>query len=138
MANFLTERIDSVAVGDWPGIQKQAAMYRRARITVERYSEAKEWTEQQRRWWKGVLLPALAEDSGESKAYWESYLKLSVMPDAFPIETSIINGREFKSLPSVNTLSCKKMNELIEGSVAECHNRGFAWVTLPDRELRKV
>ena len=56
MADFITERIEDVAVGDWPAIQKQAAMYRRARVTVERYSEAKEISERQIRWWKGVLL----------------------------------------------------------------------------------
>lgn len=138
MADFITERIDNVAVGDWPEIQKQAAMYRRARVTVGKYSEAKELSLQQIRWWKGVLLPALAEDSGDSKAFWEAKLKLAVLPDEFQPEIVNINGKTFGYLPSVSTLSCKKTNELIEGSVAQCHEWGFAWVTLPDSELRKV
>jgi len=137
MAEFITERIDNEAVGDWPGIMKQAAMYRRARITVERYSEAKEISERQIRWWKGVLLPALAEDSGDSKAYWESKLKLAVLPDDFQPEVVNFEGKELGYLPSVSSLSCKKTNELIEGSVDKCHEWSFAWVTLPDSELRK-
>jgi len=137
MADFITERIEDVAVGDWPAIQKQAAMYRRARVTVERYSEAKEISERQIRWWKGVLLPALAEDSGDSKAYWEARLKLAVMPDEFKLEISRFEGKEITHIPSVSTLSCKKTNELIEGSVAQCHEWGIVWVTLPDSALRK-
>lgn len=135
--DYITERINNEACGDWPAIQKQAAMYRRARITVERYSEAKELTEQQRKWWKGILLPALAEDSGNSKAWWESRLKLAVMPEDFKPEIVTINGDKVAYLPSVSILSCKKTNELIEGSVAKCHEWGFLWVTLPDSELRK-
>ena len=38
---------------------------------------------QQRKWFKGVLLPALAKDSGDSVEYWETTLKLAVMPDEF-------------------------------------------------------
>lgn len=135
--NYITERIDDEACGDWPAIQKQASMYRRAMVTVERYSEAKEISKQQIRWWKGILLPALTEDTGDSKACWEARLKLAVLPEDFKPEVVIVDGVTIGYLPSVSTLSCKKTNELIEGSVAKCHEWGFAWVTLPDSELRK-
>ena len=137
MADFITERINNEAIGHWPQIMKQAAMYRRAKITVERYSEAREISERQIRWWKGVLLPALAEDSGDSKAYWEAKLKLAVMPDEFKPEIVNLDTKQIAHIPSVSTLSGKKTNELIEGSVAQCHEWGFTWVTLPDSELRK-
>ena len=84
------------------------------------------------------MLPALAEDTGDSKAYWEAKLKLAVLPDEFKPETVIIDGEIIGYLPSVSKLSCKKTNELIEGSVAQCHKWGFVWVTLPDSELKKA
>jgi hypothetical protein len=93
---------------------------------------------QQIKWWKGVLLPALAKDSGDSIEYWETSLKLSVMPDDFVPFYVPIKKQVFPVIPSINKLSVKKMNQLIEGSVAKCHEIGLTWVTLPDSELRKT
>lgn len=92
---------------------------------------------QQIKWWKGVLLPALAKDSGDSVEYWETLLKLTVMPDDFTPYYVPIKKQVFPVMPSINKLSVKKMNQLIEGSVAKCHELGLTWVTLPDSELRK-
>jgi len=138
MNKFITETVDGQASGDWLGIQAAASKHHRAKITVEEYSEAKEVTLQQIRWWKGVLLPALAADSGDTINLWETRLKLAVMPDEFQPEVVIIEGLALNCVPSVKTLSCQKTNDLIEGSVAKCHDWGFDWVTLPDSELRKV
>jgi len=134
---FITQKIDDVAAGDWPGIETEAAKYHRAKIEVTSYSEAAEWSEQQRKWWKGILLPALKKDTGDTIDYWETLLKLTVLPDDFTPITTIINGREYVHVPSVNELSMTKMNLLIERSVAKCHDWGLMWVTLPDKELRK-
>lgn len=137
---FITRKVDDAAAvdnGTWDDIQAEAAKHRRSRVTVESYSEEAEWSEQQRKWWKGVLLPALAKDSGNSISYWEKKLKKNVMPDDFPTTTEIIDGEEISSISSVNTLSMKKMNILIEGSVEQCHEWGFNWVTLPDKDKRK-
>lgn len=93
---------------------------------------------QQIRWFKGVLLPALSKDSGDSVEYWETLLKTSVMPDEF-IPFYVPMGKQiFPVIPSINKLSIKKMNQLIEGSVAKCHELGLTWVTLPDSDLRKI
>lgn len=92
---------------------------------------------QQIRWWKGVLLPALAKDSGDSVEYWETLLKTQVMPDEFTPFYVPIGKQVFPVIPSINKLSVKKMNQMIEGSVAKCHELGLSWVTLPDSELRK-
>ena len=92
---------------------------------------------QQIKWWKGVLLPALAKDSGDSVEYWETLLKLTVMPDDFTPYYVPIKKQVFPVIPSINKLSVKKMNQLIEGSVAKCYELGLTWVTLPDSELRK-
>ena len=94
-------------------------------------------TDQQRRWWKGVLLPALAKDTGDSIAYWETKLKLAVMPDKFQPQYHAFGKQVFPVLPSITILSKKGMNILIEGSVDKCREWGFVWVTLPDKELRK-
>ncbi len=94
-------------------------------------------TEQQRKFWKGVLLPALAKDSGDTVTEWESRLKLAVLPDDFQPVTVNVDGIDMVFIPSVTKLSKKKMNILIEGSVAQCHKWGIMWVTLPDKELRK-
>lgn len=92
---------------------------------------------QQIRWFKGVLLPVLSKDSGDSVEYWETLLKTSVMPDEFTPFYVPIGKQVFPIVPSINKLSIKKMNQLIEGSVAKCHEMGLTWVTLPDSELKK-
>jgi len=92
---------------------------------------------QQIKWWKGVLLPALAKDSGDSVEYWETTLKLAVMPDEFTPFYVPIKKQVFPVIPSINKLSVRKMNQMIEGAVARCHELGLTWVTLPDSELRK-
>ena len=90
---------------------------------------------QQIKWWKGVLLPAISKDSGDSVEYWETTLKLAVMPDEFAPFYVPIGKQVFPVIPSINKLSVKKMNQMIEGAVAKCHEYGLTWVTLPDREL---
>ena len=94
-------------------------------------------TDRQRKWFKGILLPALAKDSGDSVGYWETKLKLAVLPDEFAPFYVPIGKQIFPVIPSITILSKKKMNILIEGSVDKCHDWGFVWVTLPDKELRK-
>lgn len=95
-------------------------------------------SDRQRRWWKGVLLPALANDSGDSVMYWENYLKITVMPDDFtPTETKV-GDAVFNHIPSVRGLSKKKMTYLIENSVIHLRDDlSLMWVTFPDSELRK-
>ena len=101
------------------------------------------------KWWKGRLLPALANDTGHSKAYWEAYLKLTIMPDAFPPTSLEVEGKEIVYLPSITNLTTKEMSDLMAGSVA--HLKGddlqegqkckfgdqFHWLTLPESSLRK-
>ena len=137
---YFTHKIDGQAAlenATWDDIQKEAAKHRRSRIVVESYSEAKQMSLQQIRFWKGVLLPALSKSSGDSIAWWENYLKLEILPDDFqPIECCI-DGNWFRYLPSITSLSITKANQLVEGSVDHLRNRGFMWVTLPDKLKRK-
>lgn len=94
-------------------------------------------TNQQIAWWKGILLPALAKDSGDSVGYWETKLKLAVLPDDFVPFYIPLGKQVFPIIPSITILSKKKMNILIEGAVYQCHEWGLLWVTLPDPDLRK-
>lgn len=94
-------------------------------------------TDQQIAWWKGVLLPALAKDSGDSVGYWETKLKMAVLPDDFVPFYVPLGKQVFPIIPSITILSKKKMNLLIEGAVYQCQEWGFLWVTLPDPDLRK-
>jgi hypothetical protein len=84
-----------------------------------------------------VLLPALAKDTGDSVEHWETTLKLAVMPDEFQPFYIPIGKQIFPIIPSITKLSNKKMDRMIEGAVAKCHEYGLMWVTLPDKELRK-
>jgi hypothetical protein len=59
------------------------------------------------------------------------------MPDEFTPFYVPIGKQVFPIIPSITKLSIKKMNLLIEGSVAKCHELGLTWVSLPDSELRK-
>jgi len=99
-------------------------------------------TLQQIRWIKGVLLPALSEDTGDSVAVWEARLKRNVMPDDFPPVVVQDGSNVYITLPSITTLGKRKMGQFIEGSVAhlrdeKIYGEKFLWVTLPDKELRK-
>ncbi len=150
---FITRTVDGLAAVDdatWEKIQAEAATHRRSRVIVESYSEDAEWSDQQRKWWKGVLLPALAKDTGDSEAYWEAVLKLVVMPDEFQFITVVVDGTKFTYLPSITELGIGKMNLMIKGSVAHLRDETiygtklvdgkevpvFDWVTEPRKELR--
>jgi hypothetical protein len=92
---------------------------------------------QQIRWFKGVLLPALSKDTGDSIAWWETTLKMAVMPDEFAPVYVAIGKQVFPVIPSITKLSVPKMNQMIEGAVAYCRDEcGLMWVSLPDKELR--
>jgi len=146
MKTFITKQIEDegakVASGDWDGIQKEAAKHRRSRVIVEDFSEAKELSERQLNWWKGVLLPALANHTGDSIAYWETKLKLAVLPDDFQPVTVRLHGKFYTYVPSITILGIAKMSIMVEGSVdhlrdEEKYGDEFKWVTLPDPELRR-
>jgi len=144
MRTFTTKRIEGeVAVigATQAEIMAEAGQYSRAAITVERADGLECWTPQQRKWWKGILLPKLAESTGDSMGYWENELKLGVMPDEFHLMFSNIDGRNHRHVPSILILNRKEMREMIEGSVAylrdeKRYGTQFDWVTLPDEELR--
>lgn len=141
---FITRTIDGLAAvedGNWREILAEAATHRRSRVLVESFSEDAEWSEQQCKWWKGVLLPALEMFTGDSAAYWEAVLKLAVMPDEFQFIKVSVDGTDFTYLPSITILGMKKMNAMIKGSVAhlrdeKIYHDKFLWVTEPRRELR--
>jgi hypothetical protein len=128
--------VNNQPVTIWKSIYDACARYPEFVIEVREYSQEKEISEQQRKWWKGVLLPALAKDNGETIHVWETRLKLVILPDDFVPQSTVISGREYFFVPSITTLSMKKFNTLIEGSVDWLRNNGFDWVTLPDTELR--
>jgi hypothetical protein len=137
---FLTHKVNDEAAienGTWQDIQKEAAKHIRSKITVEDWSEFKEISYQQIRWWKGILLPALSKSNGDTENEWETRLKLAVMPDEFKPEKETIDGAEYTFIPSITILSMKKLNQLMESSVSMLHNWDFTWVTLPDSALRK-
>lgn len=142
---FITRTIDGVAAvddGKWQDVLTEAAKHRRCKVSVESFSEDAEWSQYQCAWWKGILLPGLAEDTGDSIAYWEAVLKLAVMPDDFQFINVVVDDTEFSYLPSITTLGMKKMNVMIKGSVAHLRDERiygdkFHWVTEPRRELRK-
>jgi hypothetical protein len=137
---------DQAAVqdGTWEDIQKAAAKFKRARITVESYSEAAELSDQQRKWFKGVLLKqlreyslALSKDTGDTALYWENYLKTAVMPEEFQPKTFTIDGKEYAVIPSITKLSISKMNLFIPAIVEHLREIcGLKWVTLPDETKR--
>ncbi len=94
-------------------------------------------TDRQRAWWKGILLPELQKETGESISAWETRLKLAVLPDDFALEYVTVNNRPYATIPSITKLGKKKMTLLIEGAVSQLHEWGFTWVTLPDDNLRR-
>ena len=104
-------------------------------------SPAEYITEGQRAWWKGILLPSLSKHTGDSVLYWETLLKMAVMPDKFQPIYVPLKKQVFPIIPSITILSKKKMGQLMEGSVKHLREDGeygdeFLWVTLPDPELR--
>ncbi len=93
-------------------------------------------------WWKGIFLPALSKDNGESIACWENRLKFEVLPDDFRPVVTWFGREKFKQIPSVTTLSVTRMTLLMKGSVQHLredpkYGNHYQWVTLPDSALRK-
>ena len=112
-------------------------------LVTEIMTEAKALSVRQIRWWKGVLLPGLSAQTGDTVLCWENRLKTAVMPDEFPPTVHVINGTNHTTIPSISSLSMKKTNLLIEGTVEHLHDPkiygdSFTWVTLPDSEKRKT
>lgn len=134
---FKGKTIDDKPAADWPGIQKACAQHERFVIEVRDWDDERELSMQQIRWFKGILLPSLSKDNGDSIECWETTLKLAVMPDEFAPLSVKIGGHTIYYVPSITKLSVKQMSQLIEGSVAKLHEWGFGWITLPDKELRK-
>jgi len=111
--------------------------------------EATEYlSNQQLRWWKGILLRKVADHTGDSVEYWETKLKTAVMPDEFQLYYVPLGKQVIGIVPSVTKLSVKKMNILMEGSVKHLregvdekgnslYGDEFQWVTMPIEELRK-
>jgi hypothetical protein len=99
-------------------------------------------TEQQRRWWKGILLKSLSNDTGDSIHWWETYLKRTIMPDKF-MPTPIASGKRVVNyVPSITILSKNQMTQMIKGSILELHDEEkhgdrFLGYTLPDKSKRK-
>ena len=92
-------------------------------------------TDQQRKWFKGVLLKALSEDNGESVRQWEIKLISAIFPD--DVEYHACKNQVYLIVPSISSYGKHKMSILIDESVAMCQDWGFTWVTHPDPELRK-
>lgn len=136
MPRFKGQLVDGKAAADWKAVYAACAKYERFIVEVRRYDPQREITRRQTAWWKGILLPALVEDTGDSTESLETKLKLSVMPDEFKPQTVVVNNISFSYVPSITKLSVKQMNQLIEGAVAKLHEWGFGWVTLPDSSLR--
>jgi len=134
--HFEGETKEGQSLANWPAIYQEAAKHKRFGVVV--LSEAEYITHRQIAWWKGILLPALAKDSGDSAGYWETRLKLAVLPDDFDPYYVALGKQVFPIIPSITKLSKKKMNVLIEGSVDKCHDWGFDWVTLPNEDLRVI
>jgi len=92
-------------------------------------------TDKQRAWFKGILLPALSKDNGESVRQWEIKLISAIFPDDVQYHAS--KNQVFLVIPSISQYGKRKMTTLIEESVPMCHEWGFTWVNYPDPELRK-
>lgn len=126
-------------------LKKEASKYLAAKIEVSEYSEAEEISYQMIKWWKGVLLPAIAKFTGDTVLWWETTLKMNVMPEYFKPEVVVVKIGTAKvpfNVPrSIANMPMKRAIELVDGSVewlhSEEHKGLFLWVTLPDPELRK-
>lgn len=138
---FQVNKIEGEACFDRPSFEAELAKYEWSKVTIEPWSKSKERSLQQTRWWKGVLLPAMAKEKNLRKGEWEDTLKLNVMYQVFKPEKrrAILLDRTvhvYDHIPSISVLNCKQMNELIEGSVDWLRGEGYMWVTLPDSEMK--
>ena len=136
---FLTQTLDQVPEvinGSWQDVIDASAEFKNGIVKVEKYERAKEISLQMIRWWKGVLLPALSKETGNSISWWETMIKLNVNPDYFKPFVVTVNGMAVTVLPSIANMPLKQALALVEGSVEWLHDNGFLWVTLPASELR--
>jgi len=123
---------------------------------IEVFEPEKYITHCQIAWWKGILLPALSKHSGDSTDWWESRLKVQVVPEHFARRYVAVGNEVCRIIPSISSLSHTKkgrttMTKLIKGSVLHLHDKDmegqpvekpiykgeYDWVTEPDSSLRK-
>ena len=147
---FQAHKQSGVIIAPWPLIKRKVkdTLAKSKRCVIAVFTEDEALSYRQIRWWKGVMIPALAKDTGYTESYWETRLKLAVMPEKFQPIPFEYNGETYYRLPSITILSTKEMSQLMEGSVIHLREddvpeddkqyKGiFYWVTMPDPELRK-
>lgn len=143
---FKTQTQAGIDTTPWAEIKQVASKIKNAVIAVMTEDEA--LSNRQIRWFKGVLLPALAKDTGYTESYWETRLKLSVMPEKFEPVPFDYQGVTYYRIPSITILSTKEMTQLMEGAVHHLREDNlpkkkkqyhglFDWVVMPDSSLRK-
>ena len=134
------EYIDNQPCTDWTKIYAEMAKKVKGYVTIQ--TEQAYISTQQRRWWKGVYLPSLSKDNGESVLEWETRLKLKIMPDKFRPQGMICGKTAYNVIPSITILSNKDMNYMIKESVLWLREGEdgphLDWVTEPDSSLRKL
>lgn len=138
MPIYLGKVVDNQPQANWKAIYAECKKHKDKGFIVEvrEYDLDKELSYKQIRWWKGVLLKALARDTGEPESKCEAVLKLTVMPDEFqPIKVKV-GENEYTFIPSITKLSTKKMSKLMMESVQKLQEWGFTWATEPDPSLR--
>ena len=136
---FQAHKQSGVIIAPWPLIKRKLkdTLAKSKRCVIAVFTEDEALSHRQIRWFKGILLPALSKETGDTKSYWETRLKMFVMPDEFEPEIIEYHGKNIVCIPSITKLSTKKMTELMDGSVEILHQWGFRWVTMPDSSLRK-
>ncbi|KKN77660.1 hypothetical protein LCGC14_0357850 [marine sediment metagenome] len=103
-------------------------------------------TDAQRRWYKGVCLPALvkADENGETAEWWDTECKrlcgglAYLKRDVIFVEIGFAGGKQTVGVGRLTTkgVGIRKMTAFIEEILSQAMQRGWP-VSPPDPELRK-
>ncbi len=103
-------------------------------------------TDAQRRWYKGVMLPAMVkwDENGETAAWWDTEVKrlcgglAYLKKDIVFVKIGLADGAQTIGVGRLTTkgVGIRKMTAFIEEILSQAMQRGWP-VSAPDQELRR-
>jgi len=131
---FKRDPASNKPLGSWPAFYHELNQHESATVVV--MDAEQEYTDRQRRWYKGVCLKGLSEWNGESKDQWDARLKSICGSELFKFRAIEVDGKHVVVPDSISARSKRQMTEFIENILAKAIEMDWP-VYPPDPDLRR-
>ena len=109
-------------------------------VKMDKWTKYKERSNQQNRYWHGVICKILSEENGDSPTYWHKYLKIKFLLEKMlgrePDMDKIIKAGKFDEIADMLTttsLSTKEFTDIISKARAYASKDWGIDIPSPDR-----